>query len=148
MDSLILKNVKIKWPFLAKVNDKGEYASNKYQIDVVLTDDNIKELKGIINARQKIKEKDGEKYITLKSSVKPRVYNSTKALMSDEDVQKVGNGSIAHVKVQQYTTKKYGEFAGLGSLKIVEVKEYSGDADFGDDDDFSDASMDNDEDLI
>jgi hypothetical protein len=132
MDTILLKNVKLKWPFLAAPNNKGEFASNKYQVDLVLEGDNLEAVKKIINPRQKIKVKDGESVITLKSSVKPRVYNKIKAIMSDEDLKKVGNGSIAHVHVTQYDSKKFGMFAGLGSIKIIDVKEFSGDDDFGD----------------
>lgn len=146
-DTILLKNVKLKWPYLAKPNDKGEFASNKYQVDLVLDGENYEAIKKIINPRQKIKEKDGEKTITLKSSVKPRVYNKIKAIMTDDELQKVGNGSIAHVHVTQYDSKKFGMFAGLGSMKIIDVKEFSGDDDFGDDDDSFDAAVD-DEDLI
>lgn len=135
MDTILLKNVKLKWPFLAAPNNKGEFASNKYQVDLVLEGDNLEAIKKIINPRQKIKVKDGESVITLKSSVKPRVYNKIKAVMSDEDLKKVGNGSIAHVHVTQYDSKKFGMFAGLGSIKIIDVKEFSGDDDFGDDED-------------
>lgn len=135
MDTILLKNVKLKWPFLAAPNNKGEFASNKYQVDLVLEGDNLEAVKKIINPRQKIKVKDGESVITLKSSVKPRVYNKIKAIMSDEDLKKVGNGSIAHVHVTQYDSKKFGMFAGLGSIKIIDVKEFSGDDDFGDSED-------------
>ena len=135
MDTILLKNVKLKWPFLAAPNNKGEFASNKYQVDLVLEGDNLEAVKKIINPRQKIKVKDGESVITLKSSVKPRVYNKIKAIMSDEDLKKVGNGSIAHVHVTRYDSKKFGMFAGLGSIKIIDVKEFSGDDDFGDDED-------------
>lgn len=148
METVLLKNVVIKWPFLAKKNDKGEFASNKYQVDVILDKENEKKIEEIINKRQKIKERDGEKTITLKSSVKPRVYDANKVLMTDEELEKVGNGSIAHVKVTKYTTKKFGEFIGLGSIKIISVKEYVGDDDFGDDDDVSEESFDSDEELI
>ena len=148
METVLLKNVVIKWPFLAKKNDKGEYASNKYQVDIVLNKDDEKLLEGIINKRQKIKERDGERVITLKSSVKPRVYNADKVLMTDDELTKVGNGSIAHVKITKYNTKKFGEFAGLGSIKVLSVKEYVGDDDFGDDDDVSEESFDSDEELI
>lgn len=120
---------------MATPNNKGEFASNKYQVDLVLEGDNLEAVKKIINPRQKIKVKDGESVITLKSSVKPRVYNKIKAIMSDEDLKKVGNGSIAHVHVTQYDSKKFGMFAGLGSIKIIDVKEFSGDDDFGDDED-------------
>lgn len=148
MKETVLKNVKLKWPFLAKKNEGGEFASNKYQVDLVLEGDNRKIMEGLINKKQKIKERDGEATITLKSSVKPRVYDRTKQIMSDEDLAKVGNGSVAHVKVTSYSSK-FGDYAGLGSIKVIEVKEFLGDADFGDDDDDSDtAPFDDDEELI
>lgn len=149
METIVLKNVKLKWPYLAKPNDVGEYASGKYQVDIVLAGDNLKTVEGLLNKKQKIKEKDGEKVVTLKSSVKPHVYNKVKALMSDEEIKQVGNGSVAHVKVTQYDTK-YGTFLGLGAIKVVEVSTYTGgEADFGDDDDVTvAASTDDDEELI
>ena len=148
MKETVLKNVKIRWPFLSKPNTEGEFASNKYQLDIILEGDNRKIMEGLINKKQKIKERDGVASITLKSSVKPRVYDSAKALMSDEDLAKVGNDSVAHVKVTSYSSK-FGDYAGLGSVKVIKVKEYLGDADFGDDDDDSDAApFDDDEELI
>lgn len=148
MKETVLKNVKLRWPFLAKKNEGGEFASNKYQVDIVLEGDNRKIMEGLLNKKQKIKERDGIATVTLKSSVKPRVYDKTKALMSDEDLAKVGNDSVAHVKVTSYSSK-FGDYAGLGSLKIIEVKEFLGDADFGDDDDDSTAaSFDDEEELI
>lgn len=135
MQETILKNVKLRWPFLAKKNDSGEFASGKYQVDVVLEGDNLKAIEGLKNKKQKIKERDGVSTITLKSSVKPRVYDRTKAIMSDEAIARIGNDTVAHVKVTQYSSK-FGDYLGLGSIKVLDVKEYSGsDADFGDDDD-------------
>ena len=145
MQEVILKNVKLRWPFLAKKNEGGEFASGKYQVDVVLEGDNLKTIEDLKNKKQKIKERDGVKSITLKSSVKPHVYNRTKATMSDEDIMKIGNDSLAHVKVTQYSSK-FGDYLGLGSIKILDVKEYTGsDSDFGDDDD---DLQDQEEDLI
>lgn len=148
MKETVLKNVKLKWPFLAKKNEGGEFASNKYQVDLILEGDNKKIMEGLINKKQKIKERDGEFTITLKSSVKPRVYDKAKQIMSDEELAKVGNGSVAHVKVTSYSSK-FGDYAGLGSIKIIESKEFLGDADFGDDDDVSAADVfGDDEELI
>lgn len=143
MQEVILKNVELRWPFLTKKNEGGEFASGKYQVDVVLSGDNLKTIEGLKNKKQKIKERDGVSTITLKSSVKPRVYNRSKQVMSDDEVMKIGNGTTAHVKVTQYSSK-FGDYLGLGSIKILDVKEYSGnDADFGDDDEEG-----QDEDLI
>lgn len=134
MQEIVLKNVELRWPYLAKKNDAGEFASGKYQVDVVLEGENLKTIEGLKNKKQKIKERDGVFTIVLKSSVKPRVYNRAKQVMSDEDISKIGNGTTAHVKVTQYSSK-FGDYLGLGSIKILDVKEYSGsDADFGDDD--------------
>lgn len=151
-NEVILKNVKLRWACLDKPQTQGEYASNKYQVDVVLDEAAKKSVEGLKSSRQKFKEKDGETLITLKSSVKPHVYvmdRGIKRLMTDEEMKKIGNDTIAHVKVNQYNTKKYGAFAGLGAVKIVELKQYSADDDFGDDDDVPfDAAGDSDEDLI
>ena len=134
MQEFVLKNVELRWPYLAKKNEGGEFASNKYQVDLVLTGDNLKKVEEAKNKKQKIKERDGVSTITLKSSVKPRVYDRSKAIMSDEDIAKIGNGTVAHVKVTQYSSK-FGDYLGLGSIKVLEVKQYSGSDDFGDDED-------------
>lgn len=134
MQEFVLKNVELRWPYLAKKNEGGEYASGKYQVDLVLKGDNLKMVEEAKNKKQKIKERDGVSTITLKSSVKPRVYDRSKAVMSDEDIAKIGNGTVAHVKVTQYSSK-FGDYLGLGSIKVLEVKQYSGSDDFGDDDD-------------
>lgn len=144
MQEFVLKNVELRWPYLHKKNEGGEFASNKYQVDLVLKGDNLKTVEDRKNKKQKIKERDGVSTITLKSSVKPRVYDRSKAIMSDEDIAKIGNGTVAHVKVTQYSSK-FGDYLGLGSIKILDVKEYSGSDDFGDDDD---DFKDEDEDLI
>lgn len=150
-NEIILKNVKLRWAYLDKPQTQGEFASNKYQVDVVLDDVAKKAVEDIKSNRQKIKEKDGCSLITLKSSVKPHVYISDKGikrLMSDDELSKIGNDTVAHVKVTQYNTGKYGAFAGLGAIKVVDLKQYAGDADFGDDDDVPFDAADSDEDLI
>lgn len=150
-NEVILKNVKLRWAYLDKPQTNGEYASNKYQVDVVLDDVAKKAVEGMKSNRQKFKEKDGDTLITLKSSVKPHVYvvdKGIKRLMTDEELKSVGNDTVAHVKVNQYNTQKYGMFAGLGAIKIVELKQYTGDDDFGDDDDVPFEVAEDDQDLI
>lgn len=150
-NEVILKNVKLRWAYLDKPQTNGEYASNKYQVDVVLDDVAKKAVEGLKSNRQKFKEKDGDTLITLKSSVKPHVYvvdKGIKRLMTDEELKSVGNDTVAHVKVNQYNTQKYGMFAGLGAIKIVELKQYTGDDDFGDDDDVPFEVAEDDQDLI
>jgi hypothetical protein len=150
-NEVILKNVKLRWAYLDKPQTNGEYASNKYQVDVVLDDVAKKAVEGMKSNRQKFKEKDGDTLITLKSSVKPHVYvvdKGIKRLMTDDELKSVGNDTVAHVKVNQYNTQKYGMFAGLGAIKIVELKQYTGDDDFGDDDDVPFEVAEDDQDLI
>jgi hypothetical protein len=151
-NEIILKNVKLRWAYLDKPQTTGEFASNKYQVDVVLDSASKKAVEELKSSRQKFKEKDGDTLITLKSSVKPHVYvmdNGIKRLISDEEMKKIGNDTVAHVKVNQYNTNKYGMFAGLGAIKVIELKQYTGDDDFGDDDDVPfDVAGDDDEDLI
>lgn len=150
-NEIILKNVKLRWAYLDRPNTQGEFASNKYQVDVVLDPASKKAVEGLKSNRQKFKEKDGETIITLKSSVKPHVYvmdNGIKRLMSDEEMKKIGNDTVAHVKVNQYNTPKFGAFAGLGAIKVIELKQYTGDDDFGDDDDVPFDVASDDEDLI
>lgn len=150
-NEVILKNVKLRWAYLDKPQTNGEYASNKYQVDVVLDDVAKKAVEGMKSNRQKFKEKDGDTLITLKSSVKPHVYvvdKGIKRLMTDDELKSVGNDTVAHVKVNQYSTQKYGMFAGLGAIKIVELKQYTGDDDFGDDDDVPFEVAEDDQDLI
>ena len=57
-NEIILKNVKLRWAYLDKPQTQGEYASNKYQVDVVLDDVAKKAIEGIKSNRQKIKERD------------------------------------------------------------------------------------------
>ena len=150
-NEVILKNVKLRWAYLDKPQTNGEFASNKYQVDVVLDDVAKKAVEGMKSNRQKFKEKDGDTLITLKSSVKPHVYvvdKGIKRLMTDDELRAVGNDTVAHVKVNQYNTQKYGMFAGLGAIKIVELKQYTGDDDFGDDDDVPFEVAEDDQDLI
>ena len=150
-NEVILKNVKLRWAYLDKPQTNGEFASNKYQVDVVLDDAAKKAVEGMKSNRQKFKEKDGDTLITLKSSVKPHVYvvdKGIKRLMTDDELKSVGNDTVAHVKVNQYNTQKYGMFAGLGAIKIVELKQYTGDDDFGDDDDVPFEVAEDDQDLI
>lgn len=135
---IVLKNVELRWAFLAEPQTKGEFASNKYQVDVVLDETAMKQIKPVLNSRQSIKEKDGISTVALKSSVKPHVYikdKGVKRLMTDEELKSVGNGTKAMVKAVQYDTKRYGTFVGLGAILITDLKHYAADDDFGEDDD-------------
>lgn len=151
LQSITLKNVELRWAHLSQPSTKGEYASNKYEVMVVMDKDNAKLVKELKNASQDLKEfEDGMYGITLKSSKKPRVVNKAKKVMSDDEVASIGNGTKAIVKVNQYIGFKSKVFLGLQAVMITDLKEYAGEDPFADiealDDD--DATMTDDDDLL
>lgn len=126
MDFIDIKNTKIKWAFLGAPNTNGEYASGKYEVTVCLTPDQAADLKGRINARQKIKtDKDGDLVITVKSSNPPPVKGPEGTMYTTEQSKKVGNGTIANVRVTLYEARGM-TFAGLGAVVIKDLKVYNG----------------------
>lgn len=123
-EKVVLKNVTIKWPFLAEANTKGDFATNKYEVTVVLSEDQAVDLKGRISPKQKIKvDKDNDTVITLKSKLPPRVLNKEGLPMSVEDIKKIGNGSVANIRVSLFECRG-SVFAGIDTLLMKEVKEY------------------------
>lgn len=152
LNAVTLKNVELRWPYLAEPQTRGEYASNKYQVDVVFNKDYLETIKKLKNQRQQIKELDGGLFsITLKSSRKPKVTDMRKTVMADDDVKAIGNGTIAHVKATQYKGYKDQTFLGLRAVMVVDFHKYDGGDDFSDIDavdDDSAAPFDSDDDDI
>lgn len=124
---VVLKDVELAWAFLAEPNTKGEYASNKYQVDVIFNEDQKKLLETLqFSPKQKIKDAgDGRYSVALKSSVKPRVVDNDKLPMPDEVVGTIGNGSIANVKVVAYESRG-AIFLGLSDVRIKKLLKYNG----------------------
>lgn len=122
-----LKHVELNWAFLGHPNDKGDYASGKYEVTVTLTPDQAAELKSKnLSAKQRFKEADGGNFkITLKSSKQPHVFKADGRAMTAEEMDTVGNGSIANVFATIFETR--GQlFAGLGDVLVVDHKVYQG----------------------
>ena len=135
MDNIVVKNVKLKWAHLAEPNTQGDYASGKYEVSVVLTAEQAEQIRGAINARQKIKtDKDGDLTITLKSSVKPLVCDKAGMVYSADMLKKLGNGTTANVRINLYQARGM-TFAGIGAIKVKEFKEHISQADTSDLDD-------------
>ena len=133
LKSVTLKNVEVRWAFLAEPQTKGEYASNKYQLDVVFDKTYLDTINKLKNSRQQVKDLgDGKYSIAVKSSVQPPVMDTKKVRYSSEDMKKIGNGTIAHVKVGQYSGFKGQTFLGLQAVMVVELHEYSGADPFAD----------------
>lgn len=119
-------NTKLKWAFLGAPNTKGDYASGRYEVTITLTPEQAEDLRGRINARQKIKtDKDGDTVITLKSQVKPIVKGADGAMLSTEQCGRIGNGTIANVRINLFQSRGM-TFAGLSAVRIKELKEYTG----------------------
>lgn len=123
----VVKNVELSWAFLAEPNTKGEYASGKYQVDIIFNEDQKKVLETLqFSPKQHIKDLgEGRFSMTLKSSVKPRVIDKDCLPMSADDVGKIGNGSIANVKVVAYEARG-AVFLGLSDIRIKNFVEYTG----------------------
>lgn len=132
LKAVTLKNVELKWPYLAEPQTRGEFASNKYQVDVVISKEDAKLVKDLKNSRQQLKEVDGKYVITLKSSKKPTVVDTRKVPLSVDELKTVGNGTIAHVKATQYKGFKEQIFLGLKAVMITELHQYTGGDDFAD----------------
>jgi len=135
MENVVVKNVKLKWAFLAEPNTKGDYASGKYEVSVVLTEEQADMIRGKINARQKIKkDKEGDTVLTIKSSVQPLVVGPSGIQYTHDELKKVGNGTVANVRINIFENRGM-TFAGIGAIKIKDLKEYVSRADTSDLDD-------------
>jgi hypothetical protein len=133
LKAVTLKNVELRWAHLAEPATKGEFASNKYEVLVVMDKENAKLVKDLKSPQQDLKDLgDGLFGITLKSSKKPTVMNKAKERLSDDAVKAIGNGTKAIVKANQYTGFKDKVFLGLQAVMITDLKAYEGADPFAD----------------
>ena len=151
-NNFILKDVQLQYACLAKPADTGEYASNKYEVRVVMTKEQAKMLKDFKLARLvSFRQEDGDKYSTvLRSNKKPRVVDMSRKDLDQEALEAIGNGTVANVKGQVYQTQK-GNFLGLEAVVIKELKEYRKGLDedlFDGDDSAPFSTQDDDDDLL
>ena len=149
LQSITIKDVELRWPHLAEPSTKGEFASNKYEVFVVMDKKNADAVSKLKASNQDIKELDDGLYgITLKSSKKPKVMNKRKELLSDDELKAIGNGTRAIVKANQYVGFKNKVFLGLNAIMITELHEYAGGDPFSDIEVDADDSITDDDDLI
>lgn len=122
-----LKHVEINWAFLGHKNDKGDYASGKYEVTALLTPEQAALLKEQnLSSKQRFKDADnGLLRVTLKSSVQPHVYHKDGTAMTIEEMDTIGNGSIVNIMVTIFETRGQ-KFAGLGDVLVVDHKVFSG----------------------
>lgn len=133
LKSITLKDVELRWAHLAEPSTKGEFASNKYEVFVVVDKKQAKELEGLKASSQDLKELDDGLFgITLKSQRKPQVMNNRKQRLSDDEVKAIGNGTRAIVKANQYVGYKGKIFLGLNAVMVTNLVEYAGGDPFAD----------------
>lgn len=149
LQSITIKDVELRWPHLAEPSTKGEFASNKYEVFVIMDKKNADAVSKLKASNQDIKELDDGLYgITLKSLKKPKVMNKRKELLSDDELKAIGNGTRAIVKANQYVGFKNKVFLGLNAIMVTELHEYAGGDPFSDIEVDADDSITDDDDLI
>lgn len=149
LQSVTLKDVELRWAHLAEPSTKGEFASNKYEVLVVMDKKNADAVSKLKAPNQDLKELDGGLYgITLKSSKKPKVLNKRKERLTDDELKAIGNGTRAIVKANQYVGFKGKVFLGLNAVMITDLHEYEGADPFADIEVDADDSTSDDDDLI
>ena len=124
-----INNVQLKWAFLDRVNDKGQYPSYKYEVVVVMDKEQADALMSLPHSpKQTVKVVDGGYEFKFKAKPKDghnpiKILDRNQMVMPQEQVAKIGNGTIASIKVYSYNTK-FGDFLGLNAIKVNELKEY------------------------
>lgn len=152
LKAITIKDAELRWAFLAEPQTKGEFASNKYQVDVVIGKEDAKAIKELKNARQTLKDLgDGLYSITLKSNKKPQVVNAKKVPLTVDELKSIGNGTKAIVKATQYKGFKDAVFLGLRAVMVTNLVPYTGADAFADievDDDSASVFEEGDDDII
>ena len=116
------------WSHVHTPNTKGEYPSNKYQMDLSI-DKKTKETlvsKGISVNKNDGKDKGGIKnrkddrgdFVTLTSKFAPAVVDAKKKTISPETL--IGNGSKVNIVAHTYDGKK-GTALGLDAVQVTEL---------------------------
>lgn len=120
-----LNNVVLEWPFLGMINDKGNFPTHKYQVTLVLDEKQLEVLNSVPHPRQNPKKCDDGKYrFTVKSTKQPRVVDINRMPMDIEEVKKIGNGTIASVRLSNYLGYMNTPFLGLSAVKVNEMKAF------------------------
>lgn len=145
----VLKNVTLYWANLVEPNEM----SGKRQVNVGnLTDEHISILTGElgidsnqIREPKQFSEKDDPdgtkqraadeqgRFIVLKSGRPVKVVTGSKKELNDEQIKKIGNGSVANVQVNSYEWDfkgKSGVSGGLQGIQLIKLIEYAGKDEF------------------
>lgn len=132
-DSIVIKGTAY-WPFLRKENPMKE---GFYTLEIGdLDKETARKLAEIGVSVKKSKPKDDSEldkgiFVSTKASLKypVRVVDSSNEEMPEEIVEKIGNGTKVKVIVTPYDwtfKRESGVGLGLGTVKVLELKEYAG----------------------
>lgn len=111
-----------KWAKVTEATGPNDL-SEKYQLDLYLDDASEKTLRGM-GADSILKDKGEGVYITAKSKLLPKVFDSSRQVFTGH----IGNGSLLRVKVlvkEWEALKKKGITAYLNGIVIVKLEEYN-----------------------
>lgn len=126
------------YPRLVQPDTKGEYADNKFKVDVEITKEEAirektklatiaKELGVIKQENPIIVEKEGRFFVRTKSMKRPDFYDASGQNKIDPDKDPdfyVGGGSIIRVSCGAFSHKK-GMSLGLNRVQIIKLSERS-----------------------
>lgn len=136
-ENIRLNGVKIQWAKLAQPSEM----SGKYQVDIIgLTDEQVDQLKAagcsVKNGADRKKPDPAlGNYVTPSATQPVTVVDSMRKQLEAEELERIGNGTIANVIVKPYDwtfKNKKGIGVGLQAVQIVELKEYRGAVDMFD----------------
>lgn len=112
------------WTHIQEPNNKGEFASNKYEIVLGnLNAENITKIKALGFA-SRIQNKDNEQgtFIKLKSDRQPTLIDKDKNTISP--IPLIGNGSKVLIQPNVYHVPKFGKQIGINSIMLLDLVEY------------------------
>jgi len=111
-----------KWAKVTEATGPNDL-SEKYQLDLYLDKASEESLRGM-GAESILKDKGEGVYITAKSKLLPKVYDTNRQVFTGH----IGNGSLLRVKVlikEWEALKKKGITAYLNGVVIVKLEEYN-----------------------
>lgn len=134
---MIIKQATISWPHLVTPSTKFN-ADGTYEVRAEISDDDAKALRDLgVNVRKD----DGKNVISLKKKAKnkngevqkpPQVVTADLEVMTEDEIRRIGNGTVANLRVRTYTWEfggKSGTSAVLEGVQILKLEVYdSGDA--------------------
>lgn len=107
---------------LKEPNTKGNYPSNKYQLDLSISEKTKEKLESLgVQIKNNPDRPEMGNFVRLKANKQPKVLDSSGEII--QDIPLVGNGSDVIVSVNMYDNRESNAKAGKGGLKCLGVFE-------------------------